>query len=291
MMYVDTIKSGKVPCLENAVVALAQTENSKAVEEAHSLYKQLLSEWTVLHTETQEELSNVHEICLKEALELFLDRSFKDDDQRFQTQLMDLVRNEYDKKCQENEELSLNYCTALLSQLGATLKLDYYLTPGGYQYFQKDLEALIFQYRNTKGRGIKAEQALEEYLAKTNELGRTLLLADRSLSEQQKLIEEQQAYAKMQEVNAKAAELKMAAMERRIEDVKRAQEENMRQLKKKIEREHQRVLQQKLREQNAMLQQGFDANARQMQGEIDQLRREMSQVQIRSRGGGGCTIS
>lgn len=88
MMYVDTIKSGKVPCLENAVVALAQTENSKAVEVAHSLYKQLLREWTVLHTETWEELSNVHEICLKEALQLFLDRSFKDDDQSFQTQLM-----------------------------------------------------------------------------------------------------------------------------------------------------------------------------------------------------------
>nr|XP_023652246.1 guanylate-binding protein 1-like isoform X1 [Paramormyrops kingsleyae] len=299
MMYVDTIKSGKVPCLENAVVALAQTENSKAVEEAHSLYKQLLSEWTVLHTETQEELSNVHEICLKEALQLFLDRSFKDDDRRFQTQLMDLVRNEYDKKCQENEELSLNYCTALLMQLEDTLKPDNdYMTPGGYQDFQQDLEVLIVQYRDTKGRGIKAEQALEEYLAKKNKLGKVILAADRSISEQQKRIEEQQAYAKMQEVNAKAAEVEKVAVERRIEDVKRAQEENKRQLMEKIERErkdmqseHERVLQQKLREQNAMLQQGFDANARQMQGEIDQLRREMSQAQNRSRGRGGCTIS
>ncbi|XP_072563912.1 guanylate-binding protein 6-like [Paramormyrops kingsleyae] len=298
MMYVDTIKSGKVPCLENAVVALAQTENSKAVEEAHSLYKQLLSKRIVLHTETQEELSNVHEICLKEALELFFDRSFKDDDRRFQTQLMDLVRNEYDKKCQENEELSLNYCTTLLSQLGATLKPDYYLKQSGYQYFRKDLEALIFRYRNTKGRGIKAEQALEEYLAKTNELGRTLLLADRSLSEQQKRIEEQQAYAKMQEVKAKAAELMMVTMERRIEDVTRAQEENKRQLMEKFERErrdmqseHEQVLQQMLREQNAMLQQGFDANATQMQREIGQLRREMSQAQNRSGGDWWCTIS
>lgn len=44
-----------------------------------------------------------------------------------------------------------------------------------------------------------------------------------------------------------------------------------------------------LQEQNAMLQQGFDANARQMQREIDELRREMSQAQ--SRGGGGGVLS
>ncbi|XP_048855600.1 guanylate-binding protein 1-like [Brienomyrus brachyistius] len=297
MMYVDTIKSGKVPCLENAVVALAQMENSKAVEEAHSLYKRLLSGRVVLHTETQEELSNVHEICLKEALQLFLDRSFKDDDQCFQTQLMDLVRNEYDRKCQENEELSLKHCTDLLMQLGAYLKPDCYLTPGGYQYFQEDLENVIFRYRNTKGRGIKAEQALKEYLAKSNELGRTILVADRSLSEYQKRIEEQQAHAKMLEVKAKAAEVQMVAMERRIEDVKRAQEENKRQLIKKIERErrdmqseHERVLQQKLREQNAMLQQGFDRNARQMQREVDQLR-HLIQEQNKSKDRDRCTIS
>lgn len=70
----------------------------------------------------------------------------------------DLVRNEYDKKCQENEELSLNYCTALLVQLEDTLKPDNdYMTPGGYQDFQQDLEALIVQYRDTKGRGIKVQ--------------------------------------------------------------------------------------------------------------------------------------
>ncbi|XP_048852995.1 guanylate-binding protein 1-like [Brienomyrus brachyistius] len=295
MMYVDTIKSGKVPCLENTVVTLAQMENSKAVEEAHSLYKRLLSERVVLHTETQEELSNVHEICLKEALQLFVDRSFKDDDRCFQTQLMDLVRNEYDRKCQENEELSLKHCIDLLMQLGASLKPDYYLTSGGYQYFQEDLENVIFQYRNTKGRGIKAEQALKEYLAKSNELGRTILVADRSLSEQQKRIEEQQAHAKMLEVKAKAAEVEKVAMERRIEDVKRAQEEMNRKLMKKMKKErrdmqyeHERVLQQKLGEQNAMLQRGFDRYERKMQRKIDQLR-HVSQAQ--SQDWGGCAIS
>ncbi|XP_016403133.1 guanylate-binding protein 1-like, partial [Sinocyclocheilus rhinocerous] len=38
-IYVDTIKSGKVPCLDNAVVALANLENQTAVQEALKAYQ------------------------------------------------------------------------------------------------------------------------------------------------------------------------------------------------------------------------------------------------------------
>lgn len=38
-IYVDTIKSGKVPCLDNAVVALANLENQTAVQEALNVYQ------------------------------------------------------------------------------------------------------------------------------------------------------------------------------------------------------------------------------------------------------------
>ncbi|KAG9343976.1 hypothetical protein JZ751_012451, partial [Albula glossodonta] len=55
--YVEAIRNGSVPCLENAVLALSQIENSTAVEQSLALYRQLLGERVKLHTETQEELS------------------------------------------------------------------------------------------------------------------------------------------------------------------------------------------------------------------------------------------
>lgn len=38
-IYVDTISSGKVPCLDNAVVALANLENQTALQEAFKAYQ------------------------------------------------------------------------------------------------------------------------------------------------------------------------------------------------------------------------------------------------------------
>lgn len=43
-IYVETISSGKVPCLDNAVVALANLENKAAVQEALKVYKSGMEE-------------------------------------------------------------------------------------------------------------------------------------------------------------------------------------------------------------------------------------------------------
>jgi len=47
-IYVDTISSGKMPCLENAVVTLANLENQAAVQEALMVYQSGMEE--VRHT-------------------------------------------------------------------------------------------------------------------------------------------------------------------------------------------------------------------------------------------------
>ncbi|KPP79077.1 interferon-induced guanylate-binding protein 1-like [Scleropages formosus] len=238
--YVDSIRSGQVPCLENAVVALAQIENSSAVEKATSLYRQLLKERVVLHTETQEELSQAHEGCLKEALEHFMNHSFKDEDQRYQKILMEHIKEEYKMICQTNESLSQNFCTALLLQLEESMEPEeFYMRPGGYLDFKTDMEKFVQMYRSTPGKGIKN-----------------------------------------------------AVMERRLKDQQEAQRENERQLREKLDRdcraalqEHNRVLDQKLREQNALLREGFNKESEKLQAEINRLR-EMTRPQERSGGGG-----
>ncbi|CAM5176713.1 unnamed protein product, partial [Eretmochelys imbricata] len=85
---VDAIRSGAVPCMESAVLALAQMENSAAVGEAVAVYEEQLARRAALPTESVQELLELHAQCEREALRAFMARAFKDDDRSFQGELM-----------------------------------------------------------------------------------------------------------------------------------------------------------------------------------------------------------
>ncbi|EGW12737.1 Interferon-induced guanylate-binding protein 1 [Cricetulus griseus] len=86
--HVNTICSGSLPCIENAVLALSQTENAAAVQKAIAHYDQQMSQKLQLPTETLQELMNLHRASEKEAIKIFMDNSFKDVNQVFMTQLV-----------------------------------------------------------------------------------------------------------------------------------------------------------------------------------------------------------
>ncbi|KAJ8336258.1 hypothetical protein SKAU_G00396010 [Synaphobranchus kaupii] len=291
--YVDAIRSGSIPCLENAVAALSQIENSTAVEESFALYRRLLGERVKLHTETEEELSSVHDGCLKEALQLFMNRSFKDEDHKYQETLMERVKQVYEGKCAENAEMSQNHCAALLLQLENDMDPDEsYMRPGGYQHFKADLNRLVNEYKSFPAKGVKAEQALEDYLSEKNQQEKMILTADRNLSEQQRRLEEQQAQVERESQRAAAAREQQRALERRMNDMERAHRENERQLRLKMERdriaaneENQRVIDQKLREQRALFEQGYREKAEKMNADIRHLKNEISSQKPKKKGG------
>lgn len=83
--YVKAIQSGAVPCLENAVLALAEIENSEAVKEAVALYRGQMEQG--LPTETTQELLELHARCEEEAMRLFMARAFAESRERFQAEL------------------------------------------------------------------------------------------------------------------------------------------------------------------------------------------------------------
>ncbi|KAJ8281454.1 hypothetical protein GJAV_G00067890 [Gymnothorax javanicus] len=296
--YVNAIRSGKIPCLENAVAVLSQIENSKAVEESFALYRRLLGERVELHTETHEQLSSTHDGCLKEALQLFMKRTFKDEDQKYQKELMDRVKAAYDTKCAQNEEMSQNHCVALLIQLETEMDPDEsYMKSGGHKRFKDGLIKLVEIYQRTLNKGVKTEEALNDYLLQKSQQETMILTADRNLSEQQRRLEEQSAQVERERQRAEAAKEQQRALERRVNDIERARRENERQLLEKMERdqeaqreEHQRVLDQRLREQRALLEQGYERKAEQLNREIQQLRGEIS-AQSNKRKGGFCVIS
>lgn len=87
-IYVDAICSNQIPCLENAVLSLAQIQNAKAVAQAIDHYKAQMAERVAYPTESQEELSQIHHVVEKEAMKILIDCSFKDDDQKYQQKLL-----------------------------------------------------------------------------------------------------------------------------------------------------------------------------------------------------------
>ncbi|XP_051776552.1 guanylate-binding protein 1-like isoform X2 [Erpetoichthys calabaricus] len=281
--YVDAIRCGKIPCLENAVHALAEIENSSAVQMAFQHYKEEINKKADLPTEDQKEMSDLHSQCEKEALHIFMSRSFKDDDQKFQAVLAERIKKEYEDICQKNAEQSKNFCVALLLQMGEDLEYslenNYYLKPGGYEDFQQDLGNTISQYNEATRKGIKAKETLSDYLKEKDTRGSMILAADKAMTENEKQQKEEQAKVELAKWEAATLDAKLKDTEMQLEDQRSSYNLHIQQLQDKMEsdrrkavQEHERLLNKKLQEQKAMLEQGFKERADQLEAEIRQLR-------------------
>ncbi|XP_029513273.1 guanylate-binding protein 1-like [Oncorhynchus nerka] len=281
--YVSAIRSGQIPCLDNAVLALAQIENSSAIERARAHYQKRMADWVAYPTETQEELSEVHAVMEKEAVAIFINNSFKDEDQKYQLELMKVLQEEYEKICERNYKESQKACESKIQCIFAPLEEKIrdgsYMTPGGYKEYCNDLKLATSEYRSEGGRGVKAEEVLNEYLGRKASIGEAILSADHSLTVAEQRAEAEQVKREASERENRAMEEQLVVQERLRADQQRTYDENVNQLMERMERdsrnaiaEHDRVLQARLKEQNDLLQQGFDDRAHQMQREIDALK-------------------
>ncbi|XP_064349434.1 guanylate-binding protein 4 isoform X2 [Camelus dromedarius] len=163
--YVDTINSGAVPCLENAVMTLAEHENSAAVEKASAHYSEQMAQRVTLPTDTLQGLLEVHAACEREAIAVFMEHSFKDDKREFQ------------KKLVANEVLH----SFLQSQAGveeAILKADKSIT---------DWENAMAVERAQKEAAEREQELLKE---KLNEQQQKLEMQERSMKENLAQLEE-----------------------------------------------------------------------------------------------------
>uniref|UniRef100_A0A8B9BKP1 GB1/RHD3-type G domain-containing protein n=1 Tax=Anser brachyrhynchus TaxID=132585 RepID=A0A8B9BKP1_9AVES len=155
--YMKAIQSGAVPCLENAVLALAEIENSEAVKEAVALYRGQMEQG--LPTETTQELLELHARCEEEAMRLFMARAFAESRERFQAELTVQLEAIKDHFWIQNERTSHKKCMAALQELFQDLDRQIndgvYFVSGGYQLFQSDQQALVERYRALPGKGVK----------------------------------------------------------------------------------------------------------------------------------------
>ncbi|CAM4589258.1 unnamed protein product [Leuciscus chuanchicus] len=286
-VYVEAICSGKVPCLENAVVSLAKIQNVRAVDQALMSYMTELLSMAQLPMDPAD-LSNIHTVAEKKAIEGFVTMSFNDNDQIYQQELMRKIHNEYEDMCLQNNQASQMQCEAVLREVFDTLEKGIsdglYLKPRGYRQYRDMLAQLAKEYRARTQSQIMCEEVLSLHLKAKEEVGNMILQADGSLSAAEQEKEVQRLKNEILEQRQKGLEEQNRLQEQAFKDMQRTHDEHLNQIIHQMEREqermridNERVLDAKLKEKETLLQQGFQREAARMQREIDSLKAEMNE--------------
>ncbi|XP_060708729.1 guanylate-binding protein 1-like isoform X3 [Hemiscyllium ocellatum] len=289
LTYVDSIRSGHLPCLESAVHTLADIENTAAIQEAAQAYGKWMGERVTLPTETVKELSEIHNQVHPEALQLFMRRCFKDEGQRYQQEFTKEVAAIYADISEKNRELSTDISNRIILDLGAgiqeKIRIGSYTKPGGYSEYEKDMAELVRKYRAKPRKGVQAQQVLQDFLATKQQLSDSIRQADQTMTTSQKEIQAARERAEVAEQQQRAKEEEKRAAEQRLVDERRAAEVNLDQLKEKAKQEqarlvqeHERLLTQRLQEQDKLMKEGFQGRADALQREIDALKVEKKQA-------------
>ncbi|XP_042559579.1 guanylate-binding protein 1-like [Clupea harengus] len=186
-IYVDTINSGSVHCLENAVVAMAEIENQSAVNECFRLYEQGMGDLSKIFPMDVGTVSAEHHRLNAMAIQEFLKRSFKDEGGGYMTQLVEKVSKLYDQLITLNKEASEKLCWKLLldlyAQMANNIRQGRYAKAGGYEIYCRDRDAMVAEYRQHDKKGMKGEEVLEDFLQEKNVEAKSILRVDEKLTE------------------------------------------------------------------------------------------------------------
>uniref|UniRef100_A0A8C0NRJ4 Guanylate binding protein 1 n=2 Tax=Canis lupus familiaris TaxID=9615 RepID=A0A8C0NRJ4_CANLF len=287
LTYVNAISSGDLPCMENAVLALAQIENAAAVQKAIAHYDQQMNQMVKLPTETLQELLDLHRACEKEAIEFFMSNSFKDIDQLFQKDLAAKLEKKRDEFCKQNLQASTDRCSDLLKEIFGPLedsvKQGVYSKPGGYRLFIQKTQELKKTYLQKPRKGIQAEEVLQEYLDSKESMTDAILQTDQTLTEKEKEIEVERVKAESAQAATKRLEEMQMKNQQIMEQKERSYQEHVKQLTEKMERdriqlleEQERTLALKLQEQARLLKEGFQNESKRLHNEIQNLQQNMA---------------
>ncbi|GCC21636.1 hypothetical protein chiPu_0020111 [Chiloscyllium punctatum] len=282
--YVETIDSGKVPCIEDAVTCMAKIENTAAFQNSLTHYQQQMRQRVRMPMETTV-LTEKHTQCRNEAVHLFLKSSFNDQDQEYYKKLLIEVEQHYFEVCNKNEAVSMETCTKLLETLSSEIKEKLqkgsYTCTGGYEQYENDRKKMIEKFHVTPGKGNKAEEALNSFMKSKTSEADSVLQADKRLTDQaRELAVERQKAAEIKQ-EAKAQEEALKTLEEIRNKEKAFYEESTKQLhlkmeeeKKNLQREQAVALDCKLKEQKELMEKQFQSKAEMMEEQIETLRKQ-----------------
>ncbi|XP_034170571.2 guanylate-binding protein 1 isoform X2 [Pangasianodon hypophthalmus] len=284
-VYVEAIRSGQVPCLENAVESLAKIQNERAVEQGLQVYQSKVYE-SVCFPLDPSELSDIHRKAETAAIDIFISTSFNDAEQKAQLRLMEKIQNVYQELCGLNNEECLKVCklelTRVFTPLEEAMNDGSFMCPGGYREYHYQLQSLSNEYRACTHKQLMSEEVLSRYLKEKDRFGKNILLADQCLTEAEQEKEVERLQKEVLEQENKSLEQMSKIKEQAFQDQQRTYEQHITQLMERMEKEMQRsrednerVLEAKLREQKALLDEGFEERAELMNKEIQSLKGEI----------------
>nr|NP_001034736.3 guanylate binding protein 11 [Mus musculus]AAI11040.1 Predicted gene, EG634650 [Mus musculus] len=289
--YVDAINSGAVPCLHDAVTTLAQRENSVAVQKAADHYSEQMAQRLRLPTETLQELLDVHAACEKEAMAVFMEHSFKDENQQFLKKLVELISEKNGLFLLKNEEASDKYCQEELDRLSKDLmdNISTFSVPGGHRLYMDMREKIEHDYWQVPRKGVKAIEVFQSFLQSQAIIESSILQADTALIAGQKAIAEKCTNKEAAEKEQDLLRQKQKEQQKYMEAQEKRNKENLEQLRRKLmqEREqlikdHNMMLEKLMKEQKALLEEGYKKKAEEMRREIYRLRHNIKDMKQNS---------
>ncbi|XP_074077819.1 guanylate-binding protein 6-like [Macrotis lagotis] len=234
--YVKAISSREIPCLENAMLTLAQIENKAAFQKASNHYKEQMNRKVNFPTESLQDLLKLHTVCAKEAISIFMKLSFKYNMHNFQKDLMHMLETKKNDFILRNKEESTKDCQTKLKKTSKTLKKAIskgkYSVPGGYKLYRKEREEMINKYHQESRKMVKADEVLQNFLQTLAQKENSILKRDQTLTDQEKALEVERVKREAAEEKNKLLEQQQKEMQQMMEAQKRSYEENISQLKK-----------------------------------------------------------
>ncbi|XP_012604689.1 guanylate-binding protein 7-like [Microcebus murinus] len=287
--YVDAISSGAVPCVENAVTTLALIENSAAVQRAADHYSRQMAQRVGLPTDTLQELLDAHTACEREAIAVFMEHSFKDDEREFHKQLVVTIEKKKEEFLLQNEEASLKYCQAKLKRLSESLMESIsrgtFSVPGGHKLYLEAKKKVEVDYERVPRKGVKANEVLQSFLQLQAVTEESILQSDKALTAREKAIAAERAMKEAAEKEMLVQRQKQEEQQQMMEAQERSFRENIAQLKEKMERERENLLREqekmldhKLKVQEEMLKEGFKKKSEELNNEINRLQENIERA-------------
>ncbi|XP_038200999.2 guanylate-binding protein 6-like [Arvicola amphibius] len=289
MTYVDAINSGAVPCLDDVVTTLAQRENSAAVQKAAEHYSEQMGQRLRLPTDTLQELLGVHTACEKEAIAVFMEHSFKDENQQFQKKLLEIIVLKRADFLLKNEEASEKYCqeelNCLAKALTESISAGTFSIAGGHRLYMEMREKIEQDYWQVTRKGVKASEVFQKFLQSQATIESSILKADTALTAGEKVIAEERAQKEAAEKEQELLRQKQEDQQQLMEAQERSHKENLEQLRTKLVQEREqlikdqkKMLEKQLQAQKALLAEGYKKKSEEMNAEINNLKSKIETI-------------
>ncbi|XP_069804829.1 guanylate-binding protein 1-like [Dendropsophus ebraccatus] len=300
-LYVDTIQSGAIPNMDNAVLALAEIENTAALQEALTRYECEMDKnvWK-FPTLNELEFVKMHLKCVRKAKEVFDKQSFSDEDQKYLQKLKNEIKKKRKEYIKINEDLSRAECNKLLQDLSKTMQdglmQGRYSRPGGHMLFLMDKLVFLERYHRMPGKGVKSLEVLENFIRENKNIEAAILKAEERAAHAEIQLAEShertmQAQRQRQSVEQQNRNLQLSIDQQSVRHKQHINSltEMMEQNKRRMIQEDQARIAQRLQAQESRLSATHQQSLNDLQRTVDDLKRQNNQRQSGG-GGGGCIL-